>query len=95
MKSKKFALLEFLSIAIQIAETLGEIHAANVIHKDINPSNIVLNAETGQLKIIDFGISTIFKRENPTLKSPTVLEKTLAYFPGTNWQDEPITRLQY
>lgn len=79
MKSKKFALLEFLSIAIQIAETLGEIHAANVIHKDINPSNIVLNAETGQLKIIDFGISTIFRRENPTLKNPTILEGTLAY----------------
>lgn len=79
MQSKKFALLEVLSSAIQITETLGEIHAANVIHKDINPSNIVLNAETGQLKIIDFGISTIFRRENPTLKNPNVLEGTLAY----------------
>lgn len=79
MKSKKFALSEFLSIAIQIAETLGEIHAANVIHKDINPSNIVLNSKTGQLKIIDFGIATVFTRENPTIKNPNVLEGTLAY----------------
>ncbi len=79
MKSKKFRLFEFLSIAIQIAETLGEIHSANVIHKDINPSNIVLNSETGQLKIIDFGISTVFTRENPTIKNPNVLEGTLAY----------------
>ena len=79
MGAKKFALSEFLFIAIQIAETLSEIHAANVIHKDINPSNIVYNPETGQLKIIDFGISTTFTHENPTIKSPSVLEGTLAY----------------
>jgi serine/threonine protein kinase len=63
---------------------LGSIHAANVIHKDINPSNIVFNPETGQLKIIDFGISTQLTRENPILtkalvKNPNVLEGTLAY----------------
>src|ERR687885_507803 len=69
----------FLNIAIQIAEILSKIHAANVIHKDINPSNIVFNPETGQVKIIDFGISTQLTRENPTLKNPNVLEGTLAY----------------
>ena len=72
-------LAEFLNIAIKIAEILGGIHATNVIHKDINPSNIVLNPETGQLKIIDFGISTQLTRENPILKNPNVLEGTLAY----------------
>jgi len=70
---------EFLKIAIQAAETLGRIHAANVIHKDINPSNIVFNPESGIIKIIDFGISTRLTRENPTLKNPHVLEGTLAY----------------
>jgi len=79
MGFKKFALSEFLLIAIQIAETLSEIHAVNVIHKDINLSNIVYNSETGKIKIIDFGISTTFTRENPTIKSPSVLEGTLAY----------------
>ena len=79
MKLKKFTLSEFLSIAIKIADTLGEIHAVNVIHKDINPGNIVLNSETGQLKIIDFGISTVFTRENPTIKNPNLFEGTLAY----------------
>ena len=70
---------EFLRIAIATADILGKIHAANVIHKDINPTNIVFNPETGQLKIIDFGIATVFTRENPTLKNPDVLEGTLAY----------------
>jgi predicted ATPase/GAF domain-containing protein/tRNA A-37 threonylcarbamoyl transferase component Bud32 len=79
MESKKIDLSRFLQIAIQIAGTLGEIHAANIIHKDLNPANIVYNDETGQLRVIDFGISTTFTRENPTLKCPTVMEGTLAY----------------
>ncbi|HEY9609720.1 protein kinase domain-containing protein [Allocoleopsis sp.] len=70
---------EFLSIAIKAAQSLGNIHSNNVIHKDINPANIVFNPETGILKIIDFGISTVLTRENPTLKNPNVLEGTLAY----------------
>ncbi len=70
---------EFLCLAIKITETLGQIHAANIIHKDINPSNIVLNRETKEVKIIDFGLSTILTRENLTLKHPNVLEGTLAY----------------
>jgi serine/threonine protein kinase len=70
---------KFLSLAISITEILGEIHAANVIHKDINPSNIILNPNSGQLKIIDFGISTILPRENPALKNPNQLEGTLPY----------------
>ncbi|HEY9638027.1 MAG TPA: AAA family ATPase [Coleofasciculaceae cyanobacterium] len=73
------SLQKFLRIAIQITEILGAIHCCHVIHKDINPSNIVLNPETGQLKIIDFGISTQLTRENPTLKNPNILEGTLAY----------------
>ena len=75
----KFSLTDFLKIAIQIVETLGEIHTANIIHKDINPSNIIFNPKTQQLKIIDFGISTALSRETLTLKNPPVLEGTLAY----------------
>ncbi|MEY3867096.1 MAG: hypothetical protein RLZZ338_987 [Cyanobacteriota bacterium] len=69
----------FLNIAIQIAEILGQIHSQNIIHKDINPSNIIFNPNTGKIQIIDFGISSQLSRENPTLKNPNVLEGTLAY----------------
>jgi predicted ATPase/class 3 adenylate cyclase/GAF domain-containing protein/tRNA A-37 threonylcarbamoyl transferase component Bud32 len=79
MQQRKFSLKEFLQIAIATTETLGKIHSANVIHKDINPSNIVFNPATVQIKIIDFGISTQLKRETPTLKNPNILEGTLAY----------------
>jgi PAS domain S-box-containing protein len=79
MNNRTLILAEFLNIAIQAANSLGQIHAANIIHKDINPSNIVYNPELGQVKIIDFGISTILTQENPTIKNPRVIEGTLAY----------------
>ncbi|WP_336230867.1 ATP-binding protein [Scytonema sp. PRP1] len=72
-------LCEFLKLAIAVTDILGQIHTANIIHKDINPSNIVLNRTTGQVKIIDFGISTVLSRENAVFSNPNVLEGTLAY----------------
>jgi serine/threonine protein kinase len=47
MQERSLTLAEFLPIAIAITDSLSHIHAANIIHKDINPSNIVLNPETG------------------------------------------------
>ncbi|MEG4344098.1 AAA family ATPase [Microcoleus sp. A003_D6] len=79
MQQRQFSLKEFLQIAIATTEILGQIHRANIIHKDINPSNIVYNPKTEQLKIIDFGISTQLSRETPILTNPGVLEGTLAY----------------
>ncbi|MCP6757825.1 MAG: serine/threonine-protein kinase PknK [Fischerella sp. CENA71] len=70
---------QFLHLAIKLTEILGQIHSSNVIHKDINPSNIVLNLATGTVKIIDFGIATRFARTNPSFKNPNLLEGTLAY----------------
>jgi diguanylate cyclase (GGDEF)-like protein/PAS domain S-box-containing protein len=78
-KGKLGKFCHFLKLAIQIANSVAQIHAANVIHKDINPTNIVWNNDTNQLKIIDFGIASRLPRETPTLKNPNQLEGTLAY----------------
>ncbi|MEG4573323.1 ATP-binding sensor histidine kinase [Microcoleus sp. N3A4] len=79
LDSQKLTLEKFLSTAINITSALGKIHQHNIIHKDINPSNIIVNSTTGLVQIIDFGISTVLNRENPTLKNPNVLEGTLTY----------------
>ena len=79
LAGSRLSLEESLAIAIKIVDALGRIHAANVIHKDINPANILINYETGELKIIDFGISSTLSREEPAVKNPNILEGTLAY----------------
>jgi len=79
LTNQKFTFLGFLTIAIKIAQGLREIHGANLIHKDINPSNIVFNPATGQVKLIDFSISSGLTQEPLRLNSPQNLEGTLAY----------------
>jgi predicted ATPase/serine phosphatase RsbU (regulator of sigma subunit)/tRNA A-37 threonylcarbamoyl transferase component Bud32 len=76
---QEFTIAEFLHLAIEIVDILGQIHQQHIIHKDINPSNIILNQQTGKLKLIDFGISTTLSQENPTFRNSNVLEGTLAY----------------
>ena len=68
-----------LHIAEQIASIVADIHRCGVIHKDLNPANILIHPETGQLKLIDFGIASRFQREHPDLAPPQSLEGTLAY----------------
>lgn len=79
MQSRQFTLNEFLPLAIEIVNILSQVHEQNIIHKDINPSNIVWNQKTGRLKLIDFGISTVLSREVSTFRNPNLLEGTLAY----------------
>ncbi len=76
---QKFTIEEFLQISIKIVEGLEFIHSNNIIHKDINPSNIVYNPQTKKLKIIDFGIATRLLRENQLIRNPSQLEGTLLY----------------
>jgi histidine kinase len=79
LRNRSLSLAECLNLALQIAQTLGEIHRQHIIHKDINPANLVWNPTTGHLQIIDFGIATVRSRENPTPLNPDVMEGTLAY----------------
>lgn len=69
----------FLELAISLVQTLGKIHQNNIIHKDINPNNILVDLETKQVVIIDFGISTVTKRKAQNLGNPSTLEGTLKY----------------
>ncbi len=70
---------DFLRMAITIATSIGQVHRAQMIHKDITPGNLVYNPATGQLKLIDFSLATRLRREEVGFQSPSVLEGTLAY----------------
>jgi predicted ATPase/class 3 adenylate cyclase/tRNA A-37 threonylcarbamoyl transferase component Bud32 len=79
ISKQKLTTTQFLHLAVKITECLGIIHDKQVIHKDLNPSNIVWNQQTDQLQLIDFGVSTNLPKEKPEVLSPNVIEGTLVY----------------
>lgn len=79
IQTEPLALDTFLSIARRMAAGLEAIHQHHIIHKDVNPSNVVWVPSTREILWIDFGISTRLSREQPSIQNPQMLEGTLAY----------------
>jgi predicted ATPase/signal transduction histidine kinase/tRNA A-37 threonylcarbamoyl transferase component Bud32 len=75
----KLGVASFFPVALQICDSLAEIHARGVIHKDIKPQNIIINASTGQVKLTDLAIASLLADEASTLAPPDRLVGTLAY----------------
>ena len=49
------------SIADQVLETLGHAHSQSVIHRDIKPDNILVDAQ-GESMLLDFGVARMKDR---------------------------------
>ncbi|MGD1805024.1 trifunctional serine/threonine-protein kinase/ATP-binding protein/sensor histidine kinase [Dapis sp. BLCC M126] len=79
IKTNILSIVEFLEIAIQLTNILRKLHQSNVIHKDIKPANILIHPQTKQVKLIDFSIASLLPKETQEIKSPNILEGTLAY----------------
>ncbi len=75
----KLSLDKFLSLAIAIAQIIESVHSQKIIHKDINPSNLVLNPNTQEIKLIDFGLATLLSQERASFQHPNRLKGTLPY----------------
>ncbi|MEH2413704.1 AAA family ATPase [Nostoc sp.] len=69
----------FLKIAVEITSKLAQIHTYNIVHKDIKPQNILVNLETNQVKIVDFGIAAFIPYEQQRVSSSSRIEGSLAY----------------
>src|SRR6516164_9062074 len=73
------------NIAIKLARGIGALHRAGIIHRDIKPDNIILQAE-GSLKLIDLGVVRV-----PGLEDfpPEDIPGTLGYMAPEMLAGEP------
>jgi PAS domain S-box-containing protein len=72
-------LIDVLNIAIQLADILQLLGEQRIIHKDIKPSNILINPLTQVVKLIEFSIASQLTYETQAILHPNCLEGTLAY----------------
>jgi len=79
LTTTRLDLASFLQIGVQLCCALQEIHDAHIIHKDINPANIIINPSTLEVKVTDFGIASRLSAEVARTAAPAVLEGTLPY----------------
>lgn len=71
-------LAQALDVALQVAEALVAVKKANLVNRDIKPSNLMMDAE-GLVKIIDFGLT----KSSSSDQSSGLEMITLAGFVGT------------
>src|SRR5258708_442022 len=69
----------FLRIAIPLAVALRQVHERGLIHKDIKPANILVDAANGGVWLTGFGIASRLPREHQAPAPPELIAGTLAY----------------
>ena len=69
----------FLRLAVGIAGALAKVHQRGLIHKDIKPGNILVNAASGEVWLTGFGIASRLLRERQPPDPPEIIAGTLAY----------------
>ena len=76
---KPWEITSFLRVAIGVTAALGRLHERGLIHKDVKPAHILVNAATGAAWLIGFGIASRLPREHQAPEPPEVIAGTLAY----------------
>src|SRR5216683_3192661 len=76
--SRPLELTRFLRLAISLATALGQVHRHGLIHKDIKPANVLVDA-AGNVRLTGFGIASRLTREHQAPAPPEIIAGTLAY----------------
>ena len=70
---------QFLRVAVGLATALSQLHAREVIHKDLKPSNMLVDSATGQVWLTGFRVASRLPRERQSPEPPEFIAGTLAY----------------
>src|SRR5579871_3778761 len=69
----------FFNLALQLTDIVGQLHEQHIIHKDINPANIIVETTTLKIKLVDLSISTQLSEEVQAEINPSMTDIRLGY----------------
>jgi PAS domain S-box-containing protein len=79
ISAENLTLDERIDVAMTLAHALQSIHDEGVIHRDLNPGNVIVLDDSLDVQIIDFGLATLAPREYPNQEAGNHLTGTLPY----------------
>ncbi len=68
---------QILGYALQAARGLEAAHAKDIVHRDLKPENLFLTTD-GRVKVLDFGLAKLVRREEVRTDAPTPSRSTAA-----------------
>jgi WD40 repeat protein len=68
---------QILGYALQAARGLEAAHAKDIVHRDLKPENLFLTTD-GRVKVLDFGLAKLVRREQMATDAPTPSRSTAA-----------------
>ncbi|MAY42859.1 MULTISPECIES: diguanylate cyclase [unclassified Neptuniibacter] len=74
-----FSLSETVDIAILIAQSLGGIHAHNIVHKALSSGHVLFDTVTNRVAVSGFGIASELDQERQAVQMSRCLEGPLPY----------------
>ena len=77
-EGQPFELGRTLRIAIGLASAVGHVHRHGLIHKDIKPSNVLVD-NSGKVWLTGFGIASKLPHPRQSPVAPEIISGTLAY----------------
>ncbi|MCB9595860.1 MAG: serine/threonine protein kinase [Sandaracinaceae bacterium] len=78
-RERRLPLADALIVARQVLAGLAAAHAADVVHRDVKPENIVL-VRRDRVKLVDFGVARVLGAETPAITQRGDLIGTPGYF---------------
>ena len=73
------SLAEFLRLAVGIAASVRKMHEHRIVHKDIRPSNLFVDMESGEARLTGFGIASRLPPFEGAEPTPDRIEGSAAY----------------